>query len=76
VHDDKKPTDAATEPHDITHICDALRYFAVYWSRPNEVKDTTPERVWTQDMFEDYWNATDEEKKFLIKRWGKPLGGF
>lgn len=76
VHDDKKPTDAATEPHDITHICDALRYFAVYWSRPNEVKDTIPERVWTQDMFEDYWNATDEEKQYLIKRWGKPIGGF
>lgn len=76
VHDDKKPTDAATEPHDITHICDALRYFAVYWSRPNEPKDDTPERIWTQDMFEDYWNATDEEKKLLINRWGKPLGGF
>lgn len=26
---EKDPTDCATEPHEITHICDALRYFAV-----------------------------------------------
>ena len=28
-HDEKNPSDCATEPHDITHICDALRYYAV-----------------------------------------------
>lgn len=28
-HDQKNPSDCATEPHDITHICDACRYFAV-----------------------------------------------
>ncbi len=28
-HDEKNPSDCATEPHDITHICDAIRYFAV-----------------------------------------------
>ena len=28
-HDGKNPDDCATEPHDITHICDALRYFCV-----------------------------------------------
>lgn len=28
-HDEKKPEDCATEPHDITHAPDALRYFAV-----------------------------------------------
>lgn len=31
-HDEKNPNDCATEPHDITHITDALRYFCV--SRP------------------------------------------
>lgn len=30
--DEHNPSDCATEPHDITHICDAARYFAV--SRP------------------------------------------
>lgn len=28
-HDDKNPSDCATEPHDITHIVDAIRYYAV-----------------------------------------------
>lgn len=28
-HDDKNPSDCATQPHEITHICDALRYFCV-----------------------------------------------
>lgn len=28
-HDDKKPNDVATEPHEITHINDALRYFCI-----------------------------------------------
>jgi phage terminase large subunit len=28
-HDDKNPSDCATEPHNLTHICDALRYFCV-----------------------------------------------
>ncbi|MFA6719490.1 MAG: phage terminase large subunit [Prevotella sp.] len=28
-HDDKNPSDCATEPHDITHITDACRYYCV-----------------------------------------------
>lgn len=28
-HDDKNPSDCATQPHDITHIIDALRYYAI-----------------------------------------------
>lgn len=28
-HDEKNPSDCATEPHEITHICDAMRYFCV-----------------------------------------------
>lgn len=28
-HDEKNPSDCSTEPHEITHICDAARYFAI-----------------------------------------------
>lgn len=28
-HDEKNPSDCATEPHEITHNCDAIRYFCV-----------------------------------------------
>ena len=31
-HDEKNPSDCATEPHEITHVCDALRYFCVTWT--------------------------------------------
>ena len=35
-HDDKKPNDVATEPHEITHITDALRYFCVSRISPSK----------------------------------------
>ena len=28
-HDAKNASDCATEPHDITHICDSIRYYAI-----------------------------------------------
>lgn len=28
-HDQKNPSDCATQPHEITHICDAIRYYAI-----------------------------------------------
>ena len=31
-YDSKNPEDVATQPHEITHICDALRAFCVYWT--------------------------------------------
>lgn len=34
-HDEKKPDDCATVPHNITHLPDALRYFAIMHYRPN-----------------------------------------
>lgn len=32
--DQKKPTDCMTEPHEITHLPDALRYFALQYTHP------------------------------------------
>lgn len=38
--DEKNPNDCATEPHELTHICDALRYFCVSRTKkPEEQKD-------------------------------------
>lgn len=49
VRDEKNGSDASSHPHEITHICDALRYFALSyreksrlpplflpWRRPSE----------------------------------------
>lgn len=35
-HDEADPGDCATVPHDITHICDALRYYAVSRTLPGQ----------------------------------------
>lgn len=37
--DAKKPTDCMTEPHDITHLPDALRYFCLQYVYPAKEKD-------------------------------------
>jgi phage terminase large subunit len=70
--DDKRTSDAATEPHEITHRPDALRYFSVFYFRPGESPDSTPRRVWTKDMWEDYYNASESGKEYLIRKYGKP----
>ena len=57
-HDEKDPNDCATEPHEITHICDAFRYFCV--SRPrSSVEGTTSQKFFntfgkTQEVHADY----------------------
>lgn len=38
--DIKKPTDCMTEPHDITHLPDALRYFCLQYVYPAKEEDT------------------------------------
>ncbi len=72
IRDEKRPTDCATEPHEITHRPDALRYFSVFWWRPGEEADRSRRTVWTQDMWEDYYNASESGKEYLIRKYGKP----
>jgi phage terminase large subunit len=72
--DEKKPTDCATEPHEITHSPDALRYFAIYWINPAPA--AAEKRVhYRRDELEDYRNAKSQaERDIIIKRkGGKPL---
>ena len=53
--DEKNPNDVATEPHDITHIADALRYFCVNFT--NNAKEIVPKldtTFWLPSELEDY----------------------
>lgn len=72
IRDKRKPTDCATEPHDITHYPDALRYFAIFWWRADKTEIQHEKTIWTKDMYEDYANATPSEREMLIKKYGKP----
>ncbi len=67
-----RPTDCATEPHDITHAPDALRGFAIFYARPKE-KTHAARSVWTADMWEDYNSADGEQKIYLKRKYGEPI---
>jgi phage terminase large subunit len=67
--DKKKPTDCATEPHDITHAPDGLRYFAVYWIYPNANGGMDKVRV-RADIYEDYVYGDAETRRQIEKLYG------
>ncbi len=76
VRDPLKPTDCMTEPHEITHAPDALRYFCVYWHTPAPVNPqsmTSPDGVyWYPDQWDDYLTASPDERARMVELWGKP----
>lgn len=71
--DEVRPTDCSTEPHDITHAPDALRAFAIFYSRPNESENKKRRTLWTRDLWEDFALASDEEKNYLRQKYGEPM---
>lgn len=71
-HDDKKPKIYAKQPHELTHAVDAARYYAIYWTMPAVGTDTTKKKKWRRDQYEDYENASPEDKRYLIELWGEP----
>ena len=73
MRDKIRPTDCATEPHDITHAPDALRGFAIFHARPPVPLGKERRSVWSGDMWEDYYLASDEEKQYLKNKYGEPL---
>jgi phage terminase large subunit len=70
LHDPRHPSDTLNEPHEITHSPDALRYFAIYWTRPNAPEPINRVR-YRPDQLEDWYNArTEEERQRLITKYG------
>ena len=55
--DEKNPNDVATEPHELTHICDALRYFCVNYTNSTEIPhEPTYEEIKEERIWENYIN--------------------
>ena len=71
-HDEKRPDIYANTPHDLTHSVDAARYFAIYWTLSAEKTDNSVHRKWRADQWEDYDNASEDDKAFLKQKWGEP----
>ena len=71
--DKKKPNIYANDPHDLTHDVDSLRYFCVYWTVEAEAKrEKSRQKFWTEDMLEDYYNADEDGKAYLVAKYGEP----
>lgn len=51
--DEKNPNDVATEPHELTHAPDALRYFCTMWQAPMIQLTRLPDGHYTQTELED-----------------------
>lgn len=52
-HDEKNPNDVAVEPHELTHIPDALRYFCTMWQSPLVARKEKPKGTYTPTELED-----------------------
>lgn len=59
-HDEKKPNDVATEPHELTHAPDALRYFCTMRTIPTKEKQTLPDGFYTPGELEDMGIKTNK----------------
>lgn len=72
--DKKKPTVYAKEPHELTHLVDAARYFATWWVSPAaESERNRAEKRWTKDMLEDWDNANSEFREMMRELYGEPV---
>ncbi len=71
--DPVRPTDTRSEPHELTHAPDALRAFAIFHTRPAEIPKNPKLMLWSRDMWEDYDAASEEEKKYLKRKYGEPM---
>lgn len=73
-HDEKHPNVYETKKsHELTHAVDAARYMAVYWTNPANGEVKGRKKKWRRDQYEDYENASEEDKRYLIELWGEPL---
>lgn len=69
--DKNKPTVYAKQPHDLTHLCDALRNWCVWWSTPAR-GEKPKKKKWRKDLLEDYRRASKEVRALMIQQLGEP----
>lgn len=62
----------AKEPHALTHDVDSLRYFCVWWTNPAARRENKKYAHWEPDQYEDYYNADEAGKRYLIEKYGNP----
>lgn len=73
VRNEKMRAEAEEGAHDDCIMSLAIAHFI----RPQqkmvkETKQAEPTAVWSDDMWEDYYNADEESRRYLISKWGEP----
>lgn len=53
IHDEKNPNDVSLEPHELTHMPDAVRYFCTMWQQPKKEIKTLPGTYYTPGELQD-----------------------
>ena len=53
--------------------CDSLRAFCVWWVRSPEVDYEKIETRYHNSILEDIENASDEDREYLLKKYGEPV---
>jgi hypothetical protein len=73
IHDDKNYGDVKTEPHNITHSPDSLRYFAIQWHETHAIRESEEQEkrvAYPRDMLVDYRRASPQERIAIEKMMG------
>lgn len=70
--DRHRPSDICTQPHELTHAPDALRYFASFFreSRGGEALEGSFGQGWSEDMWQDYYSADAKGRERIRSLWG------
>lgn len=58
-----------------TQVLNYLLYSRAEKPKTTPKIDATIKREWSEDMYEDYYNGTDEQKLKMLELWGYPLYG-
>lgn len=74
VRNEKGRMEAAEGAHDDCVMAAAIMYYARPQMRMQVQAQTAPAK-WTRDMWDDYQNATAEEREMMQKLFGTPEGG-
>lgn len=73
IHDDKNYGDVKTEPHNITHSPDSLRYFAIQWHSLHpvrEIEENEKRVYYPPDMLVDYRRSSPTERAEIERMMG------
>ena len=73
IRNDHGRAEAAEGAHDDLIMALAIALYVRAQAPPAEVEPKGKPAKWEPDMWQDYYNSSDEEKERLIKLWGDPF---